>query len=131
MKKEKKINYRKSVKITEDIWFYPNPKSFDFIVWVKIGSQKQAAQFRLTHKKIARFLPPPNKYMKTQQKEEWEKEIMNSDLCWSCRLKARDFFHHFLTQERQKAKQEKIEILERIRLPKIDEWDIDINLRGV
>ena len=57
MKKEiTKINYSKPVKITEDIWFYPNLKSFDFTVWVRIGNQRQAVLFRLTHRKIARFL---------------------------------------------------------------------------
>ena len=57
MRKEK-LNYNKPIVITEDIWFYSNPKSFDFVVWVKIGNQKQAVQFRLTHKKIAKFLTP-------------------------------------------------------------------------
>ena len=64
MKKErkKKIDYSKSIHINEDVWFYPNPKSFDFVVWAKIGNQKQAVQFRLTHKKIKEFFnyPPQN-----------------------------------------------------------------------
>ena len=56
MKKETKINYRSPVQITEGIWFYPNPKSFDFVVWAKIGDRRQCVQFRLTHRKIAKFL---------------------------------------------------------------------------
>ena len=53
---KKKIDYTKSVKITDDIWFYPHPKSFDFVVWVRIGNQRQTKQFRLTHKKLKEFM---------------------------------------------------------------------------
>ena len=53
---KKKINYYQQVTINEDVWFYPNPKSFDFVVWAKIGNQKQCVQFRLTHRKIKKFI---------------------------------------------------------------------------
>jgi hypothetical protein len=53
--KEKSI---KSVKITEDIWFYPCKKSFEFTVWQKVNGVKQAVLFKLTHSKIKKYLPP-------------------------------------------------------------------------
>lgn len=59
MKKTKeKINYRNPVKINEDVWFYPTTKGFDFVVWTKVGVQKFPNQFRVSHKKIIKFLNP-------------------------------------------------------------------------
>lgn len=45
-----------SVHITEDIWFYTNPKSFDFVVWAYIDGKRKAVQFRLLHSKIKKYL---------------------------------------------------------------------------
>ena len=54
----KKETYNKPINISEDIWFYVNPKSFHFVVWARIGNQKQCVQFRLLHRKIKKFLIP-------------------------------------------------------------------------
>lgn len=53
---KEKIDYTKPVNISKDIWFYPTPKGFSFVVWVEIGGKKKATQFRLTHKKIKNYL---------------------------------------------------------------------------
>jgi hypothetical protein len=54
---KKKINYLKPVNINEDVWFYPSPKTFQFVVWVEIDGKRQVEQFILTHKKIRQYLP--------------------------------------------------------------------------
>ncbi len=59
MKKQIILDYRNPQNINDNVWFYANPKSFDFVVWVKIGDRKQATQFRLNHKKIKHYLTPP------------------------------------------------------------------------
>lgn len=56
MKPKKKIDYTKAVFINDDTWFYPNPKSIDFVVWIEIGGKRKAAQFRITHKKLKKYL---------------------------------------------------------------------------
>jgi hypothetical protein len=53
MEKKKSI---KSVKITEDIWFYPCRGRFEFTVWQKVNGIKQAVLFKLTHSKIKKYL---------------------------------------------------------------------------
>lgn len=58
-KKEGKII--NPIRITEDIWFYVNPKSFDFIVWVKVGDRRNVAQFRLTHKRLQKYMGKKSK----------------------------------------------------------------------
>lgn len=54
--KEKKIKLKrnnKSIKITEDIWFYQNPRSLDFVVWQKeFDGNKICVQFKLLLKKL-------------------------------------------------------------------------------
>jgi hypothetical protein len=47
----------KPVHINEDVWFYPTDKGFEFVVWSthnKIGN-RQAVQFRITKKKLAKY----------------------------------------------------------------------------
>lgn len=52
----------KSVKITEDIWFYPTRKGFEFTVWAEIGTplgiKKQAVLFTLSRAKIKKYFNP-------------------------------------------------------------------------
>lgn len=54
--KEEKLNYKSPILINEDIWFYPNKRSFDFVIWAKIGDKKQVVRFRLTHRKIKKYI---------------------------------------------------------------------------
>ena len=43
----------KAIKITEDIWFYQNPRSLDFVVWQKgVDNKKTYIQFKLLLKKL-------------------------------------------------------------------------------
>ena len=53
---KKKKRFLDSVSVNEDIWFYPNAKSFDFVVWVTIDGKRKAAQFRILHSKIKKFI---------------------------------------------------------------------------
>ena len=48
--------YSRPIKITDDIWFYKNPKSFDFVVWIEIDGKRKATQFRLLFSKIKKLL---------------------------------------------------------------------------
>jgi len=47
--------YNKPVHINEDVWFYVNPKSFDFVVWQEINGKRKAIQFRITHSKLKKY----------------------------------------------------------------------------
>jgi hypothetical protein len=52
--KKKQIKYYipKSIKVNEDVWFYKNPKSFDFVVWTSKGVGRQCVQFRVRKSKL-------------------------------------------------------------------------------
>jgi hypothetical protein len=54
--KEVKIKYKqpKSIKITDDIWFYRSPKFIDFVVWEpKVeGRERICIQFKVSIKKL-------------------------------------------------------------------------------
>lgn len=55
MNSEKNI---KPIYVNEDVWFYPTPKGFEFVVWSthdKIGN-RQAVQFRISHKKLKKYI---------------------------------------------------------------------------
>ena len=43
------------VNINKDIWFYCNPKSFDFVVWTEIDGKRKATSFRILHSKIEKY----------------------------------------------------------------------------
>lgn len=55
MKKEKGI---KLVYITENIWFYPTKKHFEFVVWAGYGIERRAVQFKITKNKLKKYLIP-------------------------------------------------------------------------
>lgn len=57
--KTKRIKYfiPQAIKINNDIWFYVNPKSFDFVVWTPMkNGQRECVQFRLLKSKIKKYL---------------------------------------------------------------------------
>lgn len=51
----------KPVHITDDIWFYPTDKGFEFVVWSthnKIGN-RQATQFTIPKRKLKKYFTNP------------------------------------------------------------------------
>lgn len=54
---EKKLKQIEPVNINRDIWFYPNNKSLDFVVWTEVEKGNRiATHFRLTHRKLKKYL---------------------------------------------------------------------------
>lgn len=46
----------KPININDDVWFYVNPKSLDFVVWVEMRGMRKAAQFRILKSKLKKYL---------------------------------------------------------------------------
>jgi hypothetical protein len=46
------------VGITQDIWFYPCPENFEFVVWTDAGLVRKAIQFRISRRALSKFLTP-------------------------------------------------------------------------
>lgn len=44
------------IKVTNGIWFYVNKASFDFVVWQTVNGQRQVVEFRVTKKKLEKFM---------------------------------------------------------------------------
>ena len=53
----KEIDYKKPVHITDDIWFYPSPKTLYFVVWQRgVDGKRVCTQFTIRHKKLKKYM---------------------------------------------------------------------------
>lgn len=55
-KKKKSVLFVGAIHITKDIWFYPNKKSMDFIVWIERNGERHVTQFRVLHRMLNKYM---------------------------------------------------------------------------